>query len=313
MCQPLVLSQVPVHELTENQSIWWDDEQSGDGIVHLVQDDGTLPPTTAYPGHSTYCGSVKFPEPGELGDRAVRQSTESFDDVYSYHELEPVSEPQTIYSSEHDLCEECRRVYVDSLKRADERTGVALFHGQSTGIGGERTACIARTFVHDCGKAGVEYEVAELLCSGIRLGTPRWCQSFDSVRLVDPESVFEGVMCPECLDRYEAAAWQPVIERSQIEVTVLTEGDLEALNPIEERHVRSRLEKASNPLQGSGWQAITDDTLLQRLPTNVYAATNLEFGNLSTVVLTNHLGHTRGIDAHYVLQIGLSPGRLVLY
>lgn len=303
---------------------WWDRDQpgpTGKGIVHLVASDQTLPPMASYPGHSTYCGAVKFP-----GRDPSRERPADDEDLLSYRGLEPFPVGETPESVDRPVCDDCAAAYRDIVRSADERgasEAVERFLWEAPSdvaradadADPEAPVCLLREFATDCGATGVEYAVAEYLCRRIRLGAIRPATAFDGIRFNDPRAAFGDAVCPDCATAYEADIWSPITEQSQVVVTLLADREEidGEISPHEER-LRERIERskrnadACGPLRHDRRKLEFDD-----LHATAIACTSFEILSDSRVRLTNSLGRTRTFHQAEILDLRLEPAQQVIY
>lgn len=250
------------------QKYWWDTTQPGpddNGIVHLIKSDMTLPPAQDYPGHSTFCGAVKFPENLEHSLESMLSEQDSCannpPDLFDEHELEQFPLGETPTSISFPVCDECSSIFDDIMKGHDKRGGAGeverLTFKTRSDRSKEHKSCLFRVYYEGCSMGGVEYRVAEKLCSEQMLGEPRQIQSFEEIRLNNPAAVFGKSLCTTCADYYKSRLWESVLELPQIEVTVFTDIDNGTYDEIsrDEKMARDRVEKAVESRQGSVQEA----------------------------------------------------------
>ncbi len=308
------------------QNYWWDTSQPGpedNGIVHLVKSDMTLPPIQDYPGHSTFCGAVKFPEERDPSIESLlsEQSSHANDspNLINEHELEQFPPDETPTSISFPVCDECSSIYDDIMHGDDERAEAGeverfVFRPRSD-ASKEHDSCLFRVYYEDCSTEGVEYRVAEKLCSEQRLGEPRQFQSFEEIRLNNPTAVFGKNLCTACADYFESRLWDSVLELPQIELTVFADIDDETLDelPRDERIARGRVEEAAESIRGTlpgkkeEWNVDEFET------TTTVAGETLSMDGDRGVTLTNHLGRSRTFHPAEILQTETVPVITVIY
>ncbi len=311
------------------QNYWWDTAQPGpedNGIVHLVKSDMTLPPSQDDPGHSTFCGAVKFPEKREpylespLSELLSEQSSRANDspDLFNEHELEQFPPAETPTSISFSVCDECSSIYDDIMYGHDERAEVGEVERFAFKSGSdaskEHDSCLFRVYYEDCSTEGVEYQVAEKLCSEERLGEPRQFQSFEEIRLNNPTAVFGKNLCTACADYFESRLWDSVYELPQIEVTVFAEIDDETLDelPRDERMARGRVEEAAESIRGTLRGQKEEWNVDEFETTTTVAGEELSMDDRG-VTLTNHLGRSRTFHPAEILQTETVPVIDVVY
>lgn len=297
---------------------WWDRSQpgpTGNGIVHFVASDQTLPPMVEYPGHSTYCGAVKFPGENLSLDRLQSGADDDFE---SYHGLEPFPVGETPASVDRPVCEDCASVYRRIVRGRDERAAteaVERFLWKSPGEDPEDSACLLRKFRTDRGATGVEYTVAEYLCHGVELGAVRRVAAFDGIRLNDPRAVFGDAVCPECASAYEDDIWTPIIEQSQVVVTLLADREeIDGEISRAEERLRERIERSEQNAHTTGFVGYrSEESDFGDLHTTTLACTGFEIVSGARVRLTNSLGRTKTLHQAEILDVSVNPAQQVIY